>query len=473
MGIAEVLILIGLAVLGGLFRRGRSLVLLALSAAVVFWLQPGNDAIPSLAFWIPFATLAVTVLAWALTAPPEARGWRENLPAGLTLGGTVLLVVLDRYIPSLQIFTEFLPLPLFAGLAIAGVFLLVCAVGYFQGGVRLFRTFLLLGILAVFIFLKTPHLSGNVLSAVSAWRGRPLPADAASVLAWMGYSYLAFRLMHTIRDRQMGRLPAVGLAEYVNYVIFFPAFTAGPIDRLERFIGDLRSPPALTNEDWFFVGKRLALGLFKKFVLADLLAVVSITDALAAQTRTGGWLWVLLYAYALRIYFDFGGYTDIAIGMGRLMGVCLPENFAAPYLKPNLTQFWNSWHMTLTQWFRSYFFNPLTRAMRAAKRPLPVWFMILLAQLSTMVLIGLWHGITWNFVLWGGWHGLGLFIHNRWSDFVRGRMPAWSTTRLGSALIHGAGVLLTFHFVALGWVFFALSSPGVSWLALLKLLGVS
>ncbi|MEW6239678.1 MAG: MBOAT family O-acyltransferase [Chloroflexota bacterium] len=472
MGVAEILILIGLALLGGFFRRGRKLILLALSAAVVFWLQPGNDAIPSLAFWIPFTTLAVTVLAWVLTVPPEARGWKENLPAGLALGAVVLLVDLDRYVPSVQIFTDFLPLPLFAGLAIAGVFLLIFVIGYFQGGVRFFQTLLLLGILAVFVFLKTPHLAGNVLSAVSAWRGRPLAADATAALAWMGYSYLAFRLIHTIRDRQTGRLPAVDLAEYVNYVIFFPAFTAGPIDRLERFIADLRSPQALTSEDWLFVGKRLAMGLFKKFVLADLLAVVSITDALVDQTRTGGWLWVLLYAYAFRIYFDFSGYTDIAIGMGRLMGIRLPENFAAPYLKPNLTQFWNSWHMTLTQWFRSYFFNPLTRSMRAAKRPLPVWSMILLSQLSTMILIGLWHGITWNFVLWGVWHGLGLFIHNRWSDFMRERMPAWSATRLGSAVIHGAGALLTFHFVALGWVFFSLSSPGVSWLALLKLLGV-
>ncbi len=473
MSVAEILVLIGLAMLGGSFRRGRGLILLALSAAVVFWLQPGNEAIPSLAFWIPFATLAVTVLAWVLTAPPEARGWRENLPAGLVLGGVVLLVDLDRFIPSLQIFTEFLPLPLFAGLAIAGVFLLVCVIGYFQGGARLFRTLLLFGILAVFVFLKTPHLAGNVLSAVSAWRGRSLAADATVAFAWMGYSYLAFRLIHTIRDRQTGRLPAVGLAEYVNYVIFFPAFTAGPIDRLERFISDLRSPPALTNDDWLHAGKRLTMGLFKKFVLADLLAVVSITDALAVQTRTGGWLWLFLYAYAFRIYFDFSGYTDIAIGMGRLMGIRLPENFAAPYLKPSLTQFWNSWHMTLTQWFRSYFFNPLTRSMRAAQHPLPVWSMILLSQLSTMALIGLWHGITWNFVLWGGWHGLGLFIHNRWSDFVRGRMPAWTSARPGSAAINGAGVLLTFHFVALGWVFFALSTPRASWLALLKLLGVS
>src|SRR5512141_411437 len=106
--------------------------------------------------------------------------------------------------------------------------------------------------------------------------------------------------------------------------------------------------------------------------------------------------------------------------MGRLLGIRLPENFAAPYLKPNITQFWNSWHMTLTQWFRSYVFNPLTRAMRSSKEPLPTILILLVAQISTMALIGLWHGITLGFVFWGLWHGLGLFIQNRWSDFIKG-----------------------------------------------------
>src|SRR5512141_1685286 len=117
--------------------------------------------------------------------------------------------------------------------------------------------------------------------------------------------------------------------------------------------------------------------------------------------------------------------------MGRLMGIRLPENFAAPYLKPNLSQFWNSWHMTLTQWFRSYFFNPLTRALQSSRRPLPTWLMILVTQLNTMILIGLWHGITPGFAIWGAWHGVGLFIHNRWADFMRPRTPAWMQAGAG------------------------------------------
>src|SRR5262249_51923122 len=156
-------------------------------------------------------------------------------------------------------------------------------------------------------------------------------------------------------------------------------------------------------------------------VLADMLAVISISNPLVPLTRTPLWLWVFLYAFAFRIYFDFSGYTDMALGMGRLLGIHLPENFAAPYLKPNLTQFWNSWHISLTQWFRAYVFNPLTRALRASRIRFPDWLTILTAQTCTMALIGLWHGITLGYLLWGLWHAAGLFIHNRWTALVRGR----------------------------------------------------
>ncbi len=215
------------------------------------------------------------------------------------------------------------------------------------------------------------------------------------------------------------------------------------------------------------------IGLFKKFVLADLLAVISINDVLVAQVKTAGWLWLFLYAYAFRIYFDFSGYTDVAIGMGRLMGIRLPENFAAPYLKPNVTKFWNSWHMTLTQWFRSYFFNPLARSMRASNSPLPAWLIMMVIQVSTMILIGLWHGVTWGFVAWGLWHGIGLFIHNRWSFFIGGRMPVWTQTHGIQVAMNLLGVFLTFNYVALGWLFFNLSAPVIAWQAMQKLFGLA
>jgi D-alanyl-lipoteichoic acid acyltransferase DltB (MBOAT superfamily) len=275
-----------------------------------------------------------------------------------------------------------------------------------------------------------------------------------------------------LRDKQTGRLPEFSLPEFATYVVFFPTLAAGPIDRAERFTQDLQKDFALTQEGTLLAGQRLVPGLFKKFVIADTLALIALNDALAAQVRTAGWMWIVVYAYAFQIYFDFSGYTDIAIGIARLVGIRLPENFAAPYTKPNLTQFWNSWHMTLTQWFRSYFFNPFNRWMRGYKS-IPAWGMILTGQAATMLLIGLWHGITPNFVLWGLWHGLGLFLHNRWSDLVRTRFPGWVQDPRLQRVLQIGGILLTFHFVALGWVFFALSDLSLSWQVFLALSGVS
>ncbi len=129
--------------------------------------------------------------------------------------------------------------------------------------------------------------------------------------------------------------------------------------------------------------------------------------------------------------------------------------------------------MTLTQWFRAYFFNPLTRALRSSKISIPIWVIILVTQVSTMVLIGLWHGITAGFVAWGLWHGFGLFVQNRWSEFIRPRLPAWTQTRGGQTALSLGGIFLTFNFVAIGWLFFTLSTPAVAWQALLKLFGAA
>jgi D-alanyl-lipoteichoic acid acyltransferase DltB (MBOAT superfamily) len=193
-------------------------------------------------------------------------------------------------------------------------------------------------------------------------------------------------------------------------------------------------------------------------VLADSLALIALNESNVLQVENALWGWPMLYAYALRIFFDFSGYTDIAIGLGLLVGVKLPENFDHPYQKTNLTLFWNSWHMTLAQWFRAYFFNPLTRAMR--KRRINVPMIILTGQVGTMLLIGLWHGITWNFTIWGLWHGLGLFIHNRWAEVTKGRLVSLSPRK--QKLLEIGGVFLTFHYVTFGWLWFALPSPQTS-----------
>lgn len=470
MTLTTVLVFIGLALcLGLLIRsRGRLLLLLAVSALAVYALQPALP-VRFLDFWLPTATLALTVLGWALTAPPEERTWGANWPGAAVLGGVVLLLGLTRLLgfdlPAVGRPPQFLPLLLAVTVVAALTFLLV------RAG-RLRRLWLAAGIvflLVLFVLLKSPPLTALVSGWLRALGGQSSALASALDIRWLGFSYLAFRLLHTFRDRQSGRLPPVSLTEYAVYAIFFPALAAGPIDRIERFVADLRRPAALSRSDWLEAGRRLTLGLFKKFVLADTLALIALNPVNAIQVRVAGWAWIMLYAYSFQLYLDFSGYTDIAIGLGRLMGIRLPENFNAPYLKPNLTQFWNNWHMTLTQWLRAYVFNPLTRALRSARHPLPTAGMILVGQIATMLLIGLWHGVTWNFALWGLWHAFGLFVHNRWGEWLRPRLtplpPRWR------AVLDAGGVFLTFHYVTLGWLLFVLPNPVVSWQVFVTLLG--
>jgi alginate O-acetyltransferase complex protein AlgI len=462
MTLPLLLISIVIAVLLGLVtrNRGRLMLLLIISALAVFVLQPPLP-VRGLDFWLPTLTLGLTVLAWAMTTPREQRNWKANWPAAAVLAGIVLVLGLSRFLPlSLHLTASTPPqvVQILICLAIAALVTFLMLQFTKPGKAILTAGFLF--IILLFVVLKLPALTKMVSIGLRGLNHQSTRLATSFDLRWLGFSYIAFRFLHTIRDRQSGRLPLVSLNEYVVYVLFFPALTAGPIDRIERFIKDLRAPLALTAEDLGMAGKRLALGMFKKFAIADGLALIALNATNATQVRPGGWAWILLYAYALQIFFDFSGYTDIAIGLGRLLGFKLPENFNAPYLKPNLTQFWNNWHMTLTQWFRAYFFNPLTRVLRSGKKPLPIPAIILITQVATMVVIGLWHGMTWNFVLWGLWHGTGMFVHNRWSDLTKARFAAL-TANTQKALNVG-GTLLTFHYVALGWIFFALPAPALS-----------
>jgi len=470
MSISQLFIIAAIALLVGQMKKGRSLALLGVSAFLIYWLQPIQENI-TLTFWLPTATLVVTMLTWLLTSTPEVRTWKQNLPALLVLLGVIVLLDLNRFFQLEGIFIIATPRPQW--IVVLFVILLVFAflIAHFKQFPSILFVLAAITLILLFIFIKVPSLLSMLFETLSTIRGKE--ASGSISLAWLGFSYVAFRLLHTILDRKAGRLPSVRLADYVNYVIFFPAFTAGPIDRLERFTHDLNNPVPLDRAGWMDAGTRFFLGLFKKFVIADALAWIALNDKFAQQINSSAWMWVLLYSYSLRIYFDFSGYTDIAISLGRLLGVRLPENFASPYLKPNLTQFWNSWHMTLTQWFRSYFFNPLTRAMRSNELSMPTYSMILITQVSTMVLIGLWHGVTVGFVLWGLWHGVGLFIQNRWSGYMQDHLPEWGKTLTGQRVLRFAGIFLTFNFVSLGWLFFTLSTPAKVWSVMATLFGVS
>ena len=475
MNLLNILILVLVCLLIGASGRGRWRVPLLMLASIlaIYWMQPSTP-IRHLDFWFPTATLGLSILVWIATRPPSTPSLRENLPSMLLVAGTVIAICLLRYLGPVCCLTPSRPpelLQVVLALLLIGAVALVSA-RFISGKTALLNLFVLL-IVGVFVVLKTEFLAQLTSSGLRNLTGQSTAVASALDLRWLGFSYVAFRLIHALRDRIAGRLPDYSFSEFLIFIIFFPSFTAGPIDRLQRFAQDLRKPFQLDATILLHAGQRILFGIFNKFVLADTLAIIALNDTNATQTSSIGWLWVLLYAYAFRIYFDFAGYTDIAIGMGKLLGIHLPENFDRPYRKPNLTQFWNSWHITLAQWFRGYYFNPLTRSLRSSPRQIPMPLIIFFGQTTTMLLLGLWHGITWNFVIWGLWHGIGLFIHNRWSEMLRHRLvDIEEKPRLKKAL-EFSGVILTFHYVVLGWVWFALSQPALSWQVILHLFGLA
>ena len=457
--------------LSGLLERPavRTWILCLSSSLVLFLLQPVTG-VRQLDYWLPLGTLLMCAAVWAITRPAAQPLARADIATATAVAALCLALAFTRYLaPELRFSlgrapppeTVVLVLALFAGLLV---------LAQRRQASALPALLAVQAVFALFIFLKVDVLTAFASSTLRGLAGQDTTLASGNDIRWLGFSYIAFRLLHALFEFRNGKMPALTLREFVTWVVFFPALVAGPIDRAARFAQDLRSALAPRATDMSAGLGRIASGLAKKFVLADSLALFSLNEINAAQATSAGWLWVLLYAYALRLYLDFSGYTDLAIGLGNLLGVRLPENFNAPYSRPNLTQFWNSWHMSLAQWFRAHFFNPATRALRASPRHLPPALIILFTQLLTMTLIGAWHGLSAGFLIWGLWHGTGLFVHNRWAEWMRPRMAALAPTPLTARVLHVSGALLTFHFVALGWVWFAIASPQLSWWVLLRLL---
>jgi len=480
MSLTHILVFSGVTVLLGLSRQRRwgLWLLMGECIAAIYWLQPAAP-IRHLNFWFPTTSIALTVLVWAATCTQFDELSRRlitnaTIIAAMMISAIIIAIGLTRYLGPLCCLTPSRPpgiLLITASIALVGTLSLIVFILFPKN--RRSTELLIILILLLFLVLKTDPAAKTTSIWLRRLTGQSTQLATTVDLPWLGFSFLAFRLLHVLRDYQTKKLPSYSLREFITYAIFFPAYTAGPIDRVQRFAGDLRKTFNFSVCDARTGGQRIVVGAFKKFVIADSLAIFSLSGINAAQTTSPLWTWVLLYAFALRIYFDFSGYTDIAIGLGQLMGINLPENFDRPYLKPNLTAFWNSWHITLAQWFRAYIFNPLTRKLRSSNINFPTISIIFLGQLSTMILIGLWHGITWNFFIWGAWHGLGLFAHNRWSTYTRPHLTALNEQRPGLARVsRWCSTFLTFNYVALGWVWFAMPSLGLSLRVFSKLFGV-
>ncbi len=452
--------------------RWRGVALLVASIAAIYWMQPTLPLRP-LDFVLPTATVILGVVGWLLTRQ-EADISRDNVITLIVVIAVVLGLALASTTASNNGLTGITPSPppdlieVIVGLAAVAAMIGTLAT-LVQDRQRAIPAAMLL-VIAIFVILKSDPLAQSFSAWLRSQQGRPLFLAQAVDIQWLGFSYVAFRLIHTLRDRQTGRLPALTLREYLTYLVFFPAYTAGPIDRAERFVKDYRALPVGASQ--MTIGlSRIVIGLFKKFVIADGLALFALNATKAIQSQSSGGMWILLYAYTFRIYFDFSGYSDIAIGLGVLFGITLPENFDRPYLKNSITAFWQSWHITLSTWVRSYVFTPLSRVlMNRPRKPSPV-VVVLVTQVTTMVVIGLWHGITLNFVLWGLWHGIGLWVHKLFTDRTRTFYQGLNEKPLLRRAANWTGILLTFHFVALGWVFFALPDTALSFSVLRRLFG--
>ncbi|PIE23047.1 MAG: membrane-bound O-acyltransferase family protein [Planctomycetota bacterium] len=263
------------------------------------------------------------------------------------------------------------------------------------------------------------------------------------VLLPVGISFYTFQTLSYTIDIYRGKLaPAKNLKEFALFVAFFPQLVAGPIVRASDFLPQLEEKPKLRAEDFKDGLFRIAVGLGKKVVIADVLAVQLVDGVFAPGSDASG-LYALLgvYGYALQIYGDFSGYSDIAIGSARLLGFRIPENFDMPYTATSIRDFWRRWHISLSSWLRDYLYIPLGGNRKGKIRTY--------SNLAlTMLLGGLWHGAQWNFVFWGGLHGLWLAVDRFWE---RRGWPGLSDGGFGRRML---ARILTFHLVCLAWVFF-------------------
>ena len=282
----------------------------------------------------------------------------------------------------------------------------------------------------------------------AALTGRDWSIDA--IVLPLAISFFTFQQIAYLVDAKQGKVPPHGLLEYLLFVTFFPQLIAGPIvhpgDVLPQFrdLENQRRAMGLLS-----VGLSIfIIGLFKKVAIADQLALYAIPvfdAARAGTTLSFAEAWGGTLAYTLQLYFDFSGYSDMAIGLGKMFGVTLPVNFASPYRARSIIDFWRSWHITLSNFLRDYLYIPLGGNRFGTFARYRNLFL-------TMFLGGLWHGAGWTFAAWGGLHGIYLIVNNLWR-----RTPVHARFA-GRRAYNGAAWVLTLLCVIVGWVFFRAES---------------
>ena len=296
-----------------------------------------------------------------------------------------------------------------------------------------------LGVLAYFKYAKfgiDAALAGLAALGVHA------PTPVLSIALPVGISFFTFESMSYVIDVYRKEIePHRSYLEYLTFVAFFPHLVAGPIVRPRDLLPQLARPPVWQEGEASAALLLIATGLFKKLAIADYLGLNLVDRVFDAPTQYSALeCYVAVVAYAVQIYADFSGYTDIAIGSAALLGVRFPANFRAPYQAHDIVDFWRRWHISLSTWLRDYLYIPLGGNRHGRLRTYA-------NLIATMVLGGLWHGSQWTFVVWGALHGVALACNRafreRFGDVLK------STPLLRTLSTFG-----TFHFVLVAWVFF-------------------
>ena len=299
-----------------------------------------------------------------------------------------------------------------------------------------------LGVLALFkyadFFLK------SVENATHA-AGMGVETPLLHLVLPVGISFYTFQTLSYTIDIYRGKLePIDNPLKFALFVSFFPQLVAGPIVRATEFLPQLFETPDFEPDEQNYALYLLAVGFVKKVVIADYIAI-NFVDRVFQNPAMYSSFEVLtgVYGYALQIYCDFSGYTDIAIGSALLLGFRLPENFNRPYLATSLRTFWHRWHISLSSWLRDYLYIPLGGSHYGRWKTYRNLFI-------TMLLGGLWHGASWNFVIWGAVHGGGLAATRMYQRWRKRTYPDFEPGRIWTI----ASVILTFHFVCFAWIFF-------------------
>lgn len=286
-----------------------------------------------------------------------------------------------------------------------------------------------------------------LLTSVFAWLlpmialGEPSGTLAPAIIP-LGISFFTFEFVHYLVDVYRGQPPMRSPRDFASFTFFWPSMVAGPIKRYESFLPSLHDAVAKRSgrsQDLTDGLSRIAVGCVKKILADNLTAWIDAFephyDGAAVHLR-----WLFLVALALRILFDFSGYSDMAIGLARIMGITVPENFNWPYIARSPSDFWRRWHMSLSSWIRDYVYIPLGGNRHGVPRRVA-------NAMIAMVLCGLWHGAAWNFAAWGLYHGVGLAV----GGWLHGRKIAqWGDQRIMGAV----KLLATQLFVWIGWLLF-------------------